>query len=527
MSIRGIMESLGGAMKIFIIIFSLLSLLACKPEQTATEFNAMIKVPKANEAHFSTLEDTPVSISYSVDDIKSESSINLQVEIVKNPSNGKLSDCVFSNSNSQFDCTYTPNKNFHGTDTLEVNTKDGEMEGNKSSVVTIEVIPVTDAPITYDGSQYGNFLETIKVTLPKASDTDSLSSELTYYVHSVSSEGNLSGCNLTNGKRECNLNIDTGFKGQIDIVFYAVDPDGNVSNHSTLEVLSSSNSGVKVFTQGKDQIKKVDIVWVVDNSPSMAAEQKTLATNFESFVSNFLKDGKARFPFKMSVITTETYMASSDKTSFRTDASGNPHDLTSAKAETHFSKFKTDFMEAVQPGITGSGDERPLESMKRSLVIDPQWYGGDDTLLVYIILTDERESSFYPKEGHAFKSVDSWLEEFFVTKDKKHKIKVYPIIRMSNDHFNRHERMAELTGTFLSNIDKSFDNLLDEISSNITYSIDSFYIGDEGIAIKESSVKVYVEGSLQSSGWSLKSNNIVFDNPPPAGATIKVTFEYK
>ena len=61
-------------------------------------------------------------------------------------------------------------------------------------------------------------------------------------------------------------------------------------------------------------------------------------------IDNFIEaNGKTKFPFKMGVITTDTYKKSSGTSSFEMDTSGNPFQLTSQEAEKNFIKFKNSF----------------------------------------------------------------------------------------------------------------------------------------------------------------------------------------
>ena len=62
------------------------------------------------------------------------------------------------------------------------------------------------------------------------------------------------------------------------------------------------------FTQKKLN-NKVDIVWVIDNSNSMANDQSNLSNNFSSLINNFINgDGHSseqNLDFKMAIITTD------------------------------------------------------------------------------------------------------------------------------------------------------------------------------------------------------------------------------
>ena len=54
---------------------------------------------------------------------------------------------------------------------------------------------------------------------------------------------------------------------------------------------------------------KVDILWVVDTSGSMAPYQDNLAQNFNSFISSFATKG---FDFHMAVVGTDAWKRETD-----------------------------------------------------------------------------------------------------------------------------------------------------------------------------------------------------------------------
>src|SRR6476661_1736301 len=53
-------------------------------------------------------------------------------------------------------------------------------------------------------------------------------------------------------------------------------------------------------------ITKIDVLWVVDNSGSMATSQQNLANNFPSFIQKFQEKA---YDFQMGVVTTDAYLA--------------------------------------------------------------------------------------------------------------------------------------------------------------------------------------------------------------------------
>ena len=149
--------------------------------------------------------------------------------------------------------------------------------------------------------------------------------------------------------------------------------------------------------------QEVEIIWVIDNSGSMENNQTKLAESFDSFIDTFLVNGKSDFPFKMGVTTTEAYRNDKDK--------WEDYDLTSYAAESDLTLFKENFKKAVKVGDGGSGDERCLESAFTMVENDPNWFGGDETLSVYILVSDEPEQSFKDTNNNDI-TIAQWAQKF-------------------------------------------------------------------------------------------------------------------
>ena len=71
------------------------------------------------------------------------------------------------------------------------------------------------------------------------------------------------------------------------------------SSGSTYSLLASGQSFKQETSNGQ-----MDVLWVVDNSPSMSPLQNNMTANFNSFMSSFQSKG---FDFRMSVTTTDAY----------------------------------------------------------------------------------------------------------------------------------------------------------------------------------------------------------------------------
>lgn len=95
--------------------------------------------PVAGNLNLTTPEDTPVTGQVSATDVDGDT---LGYVITGLPANGSVS---INPATGNF--TYTPNANYHGSDSFVVTVSDGK-GGTVTSVVTIGVTPVNDAPVT-------------------------------------------------------------------------------------------------------------------------------------------------------------------------------------------------------------------------------------------------------------------------------------------------------------------------------------------------------------------------------------------
>lgn len=493
-----------------LFIFSLLLLAGCRPEQAVTDFNVLIAVPMGENIVLYTDEDTSLEVDYGVS--ANEQSVDLKLVVSSQPKNGKLSNCD-NLSSIQFKCTYTPNENFSGIDHIEFMTSDGDLIAEQASVVTIEVKEVADAPKALDYSFLAKANEAIVIELPEGIDSDSLSSELSYQIISSPSNGQLHNCSA----RQCQYISNQYYDGDETLSYQITDETGLVSNTATItiEVTNDVLAAMETFTQGVTTYEGVDIVWVIDNSGSMSNEQQALKSNFTAFIDNFLDNGVAKFPFNMAVTTTDSYKLNGSDNPFRKNSSGNMYDLSSTRAENDFANFKADFEEAVLVGINGSGDERVFESMDKTYTNNPSWFGGNNRLLNFIVVSDESE--------HSANTVQSWADKLFALKDKPEKISVFPIINPNADSGSRYEQIANLTGTQTYDITKSFQTILDNISLSVSQNISNYPL-NPALSIIPGSITVTVDGNVTP--FTFVNNSVQLATPPAPYATIVVTYQY-
>lgn len=328
---------------------------------------------------------------------------------------------------------------------------------------------------------------------------------------------------------------------------------------------------------GTAQNSKIDILWVIDNSGSMDTSQQNLSQNFPSFISGFSSRG---LDFHMGVVATDTFIALPSMTSIYNGLPSNNYLKSQPQANwaglrdggyisgslTHSGFFILDsltpninsvFVTNAMQGISGLGDERPLQSMRVALesplnagLVRPNSY------LAVISLTDEDDFSHdgtaYLENQYsnpALHTIDSYvatLESVTQTTLSQHRFAFHSIAIQDTTCRNqlgsgrkigvRVNAMADATaGTKLS-LCGDFATQLSLLANNIIELAHQFYLSTVPI---ESTISVSVNGVAvpnaltnpgpTTGGWIYNSsaNSIIFqgDHIPPAGASIFVAFD--
>lgn len=146
---------------------------------TVVEFN---HVPIANDDEAITDEDIALVIDVLANDTDADNDL-LTAVIVSGPTNGILSP----NPDRSF--SYTPNSNFHGSDSFAYKANDGTAD-SATATVTITVNPINDAPVANAQTVNVNEDGSVAITLT-GSDVEGAS--LTYSIDAGPSSGSLSG----------------------------------------------------------------------------------------------------------------------------------------------------------------------------------------------------------------------------------------------------------------------------------------------------------------------------------------------
>ena len=193
--------------------------------------------PVADSGPAKTAEDESVAIQLSASDPDGDS---LTYAIVGQPSKGSL-------SGSGRNRTYTPNKDFNGSDSFTFRANDGSLNSNVATV-SISVTPVNDAPVASSGSAVASGDSPVAIKLV-ASDKDGDS--LKYTIVSAPTKGVLSG-------NEPNLTYtpSAGSSGEDSFTFKV--SDGELSSNTAKVSITNTPTNRAPVADSKSLTTKED-----------------------------------------------------------------------------------------------------------------------------------------------------------------------------------------------------------------------------------------------------------------------------
>ncbi|MFC3115100.1 retention module-containing protein [Cellvibrio fontiphilus] len=185
--------------------------------------NSTNDAPVASNLNLTTDEDIPVNGAVLASDPDSDP---LSFLVSANPTHGSV---ILNPVTGTF--TYTPNTNYHGSDSFVVSISDGK-GGVTTSTVTIDVNPINDAPVTADQNLTTNENQAIPGTV-SGSDPDGDS--LRFLLQTPPGSGSLSLDILTG---QFIYNPGAGFTGTDSFVVRVTDGNGgNALSTITIGVL--------------------------------------------------------------------------------------------------------------------------------------------------------------------------------------------------------------------------------------------------------------------------------------------------
>ncbi len=300
--------------------------------------------------------------------------------------------------------------------------------------------------------------------------------------------------------------------------------------------------------------RKIDVLFVVDNSGSMRSSQSSLAANFPAFINHFKSKG---YDFKIAVTTTDSFYAgqfinsgcalcNAEQARFRsgTDPKVYVVDNSTANIESVFSAN-------VQVGTTGSGDERAFSSLKTTLESSLNaGFHRSDAYLSVILVSDEEDfshddttfnESYTQPTLHSVASYKKFLETFTnANATTDFSVSTISILdetcRASlgsgRKIGQRYIELADMTGGSKNSICSGFEGILNNISATIAAQTQAQFTLNRKPVI--SSIRVIINGILVpesgSEGWTYNSvtNTIHIHGStyqPNAGASITINFD--
>ncbi len=299
-----------------------------------------------------------------------------------------------------------------------------------------------------------------------------------------------------------------------------------------------------VFVQ--EPTAEVDILWVVDNSPSMAEEQLRVAEGFAAFIGG-IED--TQIDFHVGVITTDMDMANPDRGIL---IGGTP--FVSAEDD-----YVAEFQQRVQVGVDGSDKEKGLAAALYALtepIISGPNYGfmrpAATTSIIFVsdeddcsdgeALNGESGAACYQSSNQLVPVVD-YVQDFQSLKPPGVRLVASAIVGPdANDRCSeswpghRYSAVAAATGGVVGDIcNAEYAEIMYDLGLAVTgvqlvfqlsyAAVDGtieVWVGDssgEGEAIAES----------EEGGWSYDPEywTIRFDGDyyPPRGTTVSVEYE--
>jgi len=294
---------------------------------------------------------------------------------------------------------------------------------------------------------------------------------------------------------------------------------GNDDDHldeSNPTIGTDSRCKVETFRQAQEN-KKIDILWIIDNSGSMADEQTSLGVNFSAFVNSFIdKD----VDFKMAITTTDTSTAEKKGRM----VTGSDIKLTSEKAKLNENQFKEDFKSLVRVGTSGSSYEKGLAASEGFMQKYATTFLRQDAYFAVVIVSDEEDQS-----SKTVKQYTDFLKSY---KLESGLVKIYSIADVNRTNSGagittgaaRYIEASKQTAGVVADIRSDFHQSLSSMGDSLIRLLDSFALAQEP---EPSSLKVYVNGVLsQDYTYDSSTRSIRFDSNhlPTTGSEIKVYY---
>jgi hypothetical protein len=254
----------------------------------------------------------------------------------------------------------------------------------------------------------------------------------------------------------------------------------------------------------------LDILIVIDNSGSMAEEQKGLSDKLVPLLSKVADSN-----WQIGVVTTD------------------PKDACMrAVIKKGDSETAANFKTAIEAGIKGAGNEQGIRQAVTGLSCSSKWVRDNSTIAV-LIVSDEDNCSDGKGCGTELWKDETYLINYLSSIRKvKEDARVYGLFHVPGSVCasaynvgNQYAKAVTASGGIAGSICAAdYSPTLTAISENVSTILKSqFPLAYEP---EMNSLKVFVNNIAQSTGFSVNGKTLTFNVLPPAGAQIRVEYTH-
>jgi hypothetical protein len=310
------------------------------------------------------------------------------------------------------------------------------------------------------------------------------------------------------------------------------------------------------FKQASNYVpKKMDILWVVDNSGSMASSQQNLATNFNSFIQRFSENN---YDFHMAVTTSDAYEAyyTNDNNLSRVSDGVATHSGVRV-LDRNTPNLQDVFITNITQGTSGNGDERAFSSFQHTLS-NPlnSDFRREGAFLAIIIVSDEEDTSHTDWQNgwssyvyisntsdsriHPISNYISYLDTLTGSTStiRNYSVNTISILDTAcktalgggRKIGQRYMNLADATGGAKISLCSNFADTLSVISDSIIELASTFQLNREPVP---ETLQVTVNGvpvqQSSTNGWTYEPSTLTISfhgaAVPPADANVQITFD--
>lgn len=294
---------------------------------------------------------------------------------------------------------------------------------------------------------------------------------------------------------------------------------------------------------------KVDILFVVDNSGSMAEEQVGIGNKINGFL-----DKIKTLDWQIAVTTTDASANTIDDGNvsrpwgdgqFRPFDSVTGNQFVMRSTQTGAAAAQTMLSNAIQMGIKGSGDERGINATYRAIQratspsVNKDFFRTDSKLAI-VLISDEDECStgsstcagVNPSNSVPANLVSLISSQFGGSKSFTFNSIIYipgdTTCTTGGNQGNTYKQMSTLTGGVIASIcSNDYSTPLSIIGNRVVNLVNEVTLSCKPIDInKDGKVDLQIklgDGTILSSGFTINGLQLSFTNPLPEGTA---TFSY-